>query len=261
MSGNTLSEFGLVEPGKGLAYGVDSKRKESYSLRQARYHAMAYDVQQLAARCERDGSRLKLLDIGAKKGITKKYLSAWPNSKYIDLYGADLVERNLPKEDWTKFWVGDLLDGYPEIPSDTFDIVICEQVLEHLPRLETAMQTLERVLRPGGTLFVGVPIFPHGVHLLRKHLVPLIDKLNPSAPERGHLQAFSRLTFTKQLSALTNLQIDRTRGFRIVSGGILRPLENYRSWWRFNRWMGELVPGLCVEIQVVARKPERTTRP
>ena len=44
------------------------------------------------------------------------------------------------------------------------------------------------------------------------------------------------------------------RGFRIISGGLLRPLENYRWWWRFNRRLGELLPAACIEAQIIARK-------
>jgi hypothetical protein len=44
------------------------------------------------------------------------------------------------------------------------------------------------------------------------------------------------------------------RGFRIISGGLLRPLENYRWWWRFNRRLGARLPAACIEAQIIARK-------
>ena len=50
--------------------------------------------------------------------------------------------------------------GYPEIPSGHYDVVVCEQVLEHLAALDIALATLVRVLRSGGRLVIGVPIFP-----------------------------------------------------------------------------------------------------
>jgi hypothetical protein len=101
-----------------------------------------------------------------------------------------------------------------------------------------------------------VPIFPHGAHLLRR-LTPLLDRIKPPKKVRGHVQAFSRKTFLQLLRKETNLDILETRGFRVISGGPLRPLEETRAWWRFNRWLGGIAPGLCVEIQVVARKPVR----
>jgi len=42
-------------------------------------------------------------------------------------------------------------------PDDAFDVVICSEVLEHLPTYETALDEIARVLRPGGRLGVSVP--------------------------------------------------------------------------------------------------------
>ena len=46
----------------------------------------------------------------------------------------------------------------------------------------------------------------------------------------------------------------QVRGFRVVSGGLLAPLENYRWWWRFNRWLGALFPAACIEAQIILEK-------
>jgi hypothetical protein len=35
---------------------------------------------------------------------------------------------------------------------------------------------------------------------------------------------------------------------------LLRGLENYRWWWRCNRRLGALLPALCIEAQIIARK-------
>jgi hypothetical protein len=40
----------------------------------------------------------------------------------------------------------------------------------------------------------------------------------------------------------------------VISGGILRPLENHRWWWKFNRWLGERIPAACIEIQAIMQK-------
>jgi SAM-dependent methyltransferase len=49
-------------------------------------------------------------------------------------------------------------------PDDTFDRVICSEVLEHIPDDEGAMAEIARVLRPGGVLAATVPSwFPEKV--------------------------------------------------------------------------------------------------
>ena len=247
----------LSIPANGLAFGVDSTRRERYSLRQARYFALGETVGPLAADAKKQGETFRMLDIGIQHGVSRRYIERHPDTDQIDYHGADLAL--LPTiyrpDSWT-LYTGDLTEGYPQIPSNHFDVVVCEQVLEHLPTVETAMKALSRVLKPGGTMIVGVPIFPFGLHLARRHIVPIIDALNPWARSRGHLQAFSLRSFTSLLKEHAEVEVQETRGFRIISGGVLRPLENQQWWWKMNCKLGKMMPGLCIETQVVATKPQ-----
>lgn len=43
-------------------------------------------------------------------------------------------------------------------PADTFDVVICNHVLEHIPDDHSAMKEMFRVLKPGGWAMLNVPI-------------------------------------------------------------------------------------------------------
>lgn len=52
--------------------------------------------------------------------------------------------------------VGDLSDG-ENLPSDTFDCVICLQTLLFIYDVHAAIRTLHRILRPGGVLLATVP--------------------------------------------------------------------------------------------------------
>ncbi|MEM1227819.1 MAG: class I SAM-dependent methyltransferase [Planctomycetota bacterium] len=45
----------------------------------------------------------------------------------------------------------------PQVASESFDTVLCSQVLEHVPRPWDAMAELARVLRPGGRVLLTVP--------------------------------------------------------------------------------------------------------
>ena len=49
------------------------------------------------------------------------------------------------------------LEDGADLPSDAFDCVVCTQVLQYVHDLRAAMQTLHRILRPGGTLLLTVP--------------------------------------------------------------------------------------------------------
>jgi SAM-dependent methyltransferase len=242
-----------------VAYGVEPGRRATYELRQSRYHALAEaiaaEVQRIKTTSDR---RVRLLDIGCCDGITRKYLQAYPDAEsQIDFEGIDLFPQGksyvYKHEDW-KLYEQDLMDGLPDIQSDAYDIVICEQVLEHLPDVQPAISSMSRVLKPGGLMIVGVPIFPEGGHLLRKHLVPILDRAFKVKKVRGHVQAWSLRTFRDEWRSQPHINFHCARGFRIVSGGPLRPLEFTRAWWKLNRLVGSVVPGLCTEVQLIGRK-------
>ena len=237
-----------------LAFGVDPSRPERYSLRQARYAALADDISAWAGIAARGGQTLSVLDVGCGWGPLLRHLDTKPHFDNIAISAADVRDTALYRKDiYRDYVIGDLTGGYPEIPSGHYDVVVCEQVLEHLAALDIALATLVRVLRPGGRLIIGVPIFPPPLHLARKHLVPLLPgMLRPD--DSTHQQAFSLASFLRELRKEPALAVEAARGFRIVSGGLLRPLENHRWWWRFNRRLGEIVPALCIEAQIIARK-------
>jgi SAM-dependent methyltransferase len=44
------------------------------------------------------------------------------------------------------------------VPSDTFDCIICTQTLQLIYHVQAAIETLHRILKPGGTLLATVPV-------------------------------------------------------------------------------------------------------
>jgi SAM-dependent methyltransferase len=241
----------------GRAFGVDPKRTQRYNLRQARYDALASDIDAFAGQVAKAGRRLAVLDIGCGRGTAATHLSAKPNFDVIDIDATDVspgAYRKLDTSLYRSIFYGDLTKGYPELPSSSYDVVVCEQVLEHLVDLDVAIETIGRLVKPGGRAFVGVPIFLPPLHLVRRHIVPVIDRLM-GRKERGHVQAFTLTSFKKSLLTHSKLAFVEARGFRIISGGPLRPLEEFRSWWAFNRWLGAKIPAACTEVQVILERP------
>lgn len=243
------------------AFGVEPGYPP-YRLRQARYQALGEDVARIAGEHrKRTGRPVELLDVGCGDGLSMRYIEPHEGGKHVRYHGVDLFPKGTDevyKADKWRLKQIDLERGLPGMQSERYDIVLCEQVLEHLHHCEDTLRELVRVLRPGGALIVGVPIFVHGVHALRKFVVGGLERLGlRTKTERGHVQAFSKTSFSRLLRATGALSIEDVRGFRIVSGGPLRPLEYCRWWWQVNRRIGRAVPSLCVEIQVVARKHSR----
>ncbi|MEX0962461.1 MAG: methyltransferase domain-containing protein [Pseudohongiellaceae bacterium] len=173
----------------------------------------------------------------------------------LDWHGVDL--HRLPPENRTggdtwKIEVADIEKGMP-YADGCFDIVVAEQILEHLRNPRFAISEMTRITRPGGYLVIDVPIFLPPVAGLRnayiRHL-PRLFKFSGS----GHLQTFSRHSIEQYLLAEADLEIVHTEGFRLISGGPLRPLENYEWWYKSSVAMGRRYPSWATEVQVLLRK-------
>jgi SAM-dependent methyltransferase len=254
------AETGWAAPGapQRLAFGVDPSRPHAYSLRQSRYEALAGDISRWAGAAATEGRRLSLLDVGCDWGVLMRHLEAKPHFDSLALTAADVVDKaSYKRERYERFVLGDLAEGYPELAAEAFDVVVCEQVLEHLDDLDRALATLDRVLKPGGSLVLGVPVFLPPLHLIRKHVLPALLRLVPVRDLGTHHQAFSLHSFLREIRRLPHFELVQVRGFRVISGGLLAPLENYRWWWRLNRRIGEWIPAACIEIQAIFIKRPR----
>ena len=237
------------------AFGIDPSRSRFYSLRQSRYDALAQDISDWAGAAAAVGQKLSLLDVGCGWGVLLRHLQFKPHFEDLIISATELEDASVYLRDYYhEIYFGNLLDGYPQIPSNIYDVVVCEQVIEHLPEIDSAIGTLERVLKPHGKLIIGVPVFFPPLHSLRKHLVPLICRFTGVRRLGDHQQAFSLYSFLRQVRRHPSLSVLEVRGFRIISGGLLGPLENFRWWWLLNRWIGRLMPALCIEVQVIMQK-------
>ncbi len=80
-------------------------------------------------------------------------------------------------------------------PDGSFDAVLCSETLEHVPDDRGAVAEIHRVLRPGGLLFLTVPIYWNAARILAG--------LSLTAEYRelqiGHLREYSRRTVDRLL--------------------------------------------------------------
>jgi SAM-dependent methyltransferase len=87
---------------------------------------------------EAHASRGRTLDVGAQAG---PYAAFFPHRVALDIRGGPGVQV-----------VGDA--QALGIAAAAFDVVLCTEVLEHLPEPQKAIDEFERVLKPGGTLLL-----------------------------------------------------------------------------------------------------------
>ncbi|MHB8174094.1 MAG: class I SAM-dependent methyltransferase [Nitrospirota bacterium] len=80
------------------------------------------------------------------------------------------------------------LNTYPyPIPDNSYDVVICRHVLEHMDNVPATMEEFHRVAKPGGMVVAEVPHFTHPEafrHWQHKHFFTLgsLDYFSPGNP-------------------------------------------------------------------------------
>jgi SAM-dependent methyltransferase len=91
----------------------------------------------------------RVLDAGAGDG---RYQAEFAHTRYV---GIDLAVGD-PVADYSRL---DVLGDLAQMPfkTETFDAILCTQVLEHVREPQRVLQELGRVLRPGGRLFLSAP--------------------------------------------------------------------------------------------------------
>lgn len=202
-----------------------------------------------------------MLDAGCGSGSLLRHLEAQPHFRSLAVSATNFYEKSTYKPGSNReYLICDLTKPCPQLRSGAYDVVVCEQLLEHLADPDAAIATLSRATKPGGRLIVGVPIFLPPLHLVREHVVPRVDLLLGGKRSRGHVRAYSLRSLLRRIAAHPELKVLEVRGFRIVSGGPLRPLENYRWYWRLNRRIGRWVPSARIEAQALLAKDGSTSQ-
>jgi SAM-dependent methyltransferase len=127
----------------------------------------SWDIRQIAV-CEAKGISVqkdwKILDYGCGPGrrVYELLDAGYPYASGVDVI--DYLELRRP-EDRHRFHIAP--DGRIPVPDDTFDLIISDQVFEHVMNQTRAWQEIVRVLKPGG---VSVHIIPAKWQIIEPHI-------------------------------------------------------------------------------------------
>ncbi len=96
----------------------------------------------------------KVLDLGCGGGLIAIPLL----KKGVSVVGIDISKESIAAAKRAangdgEFFVGDITSI--DLPAQQFDCVLIADVLDHIPKYENVLREAERLLRPGGKLFVG----------------------------------------------------------------------------------------------------------
>lgn len=100
----------------------------------------------------------KMLDIGCNDGVYTKEYCRWFSVDFDNAYGVDYNDeavKSLPKD---RFYVHDI-DSLEKLPFEdkSFDLIVCNQVIEHIKYVDWFFTEANRVLKLDGKLIVSTP--------------------------------------------------------------------------------------------------------
>jgi SAM-dependent methyltransferase len=155
------------------------------------------------------------------------------------------------------------IDDATSLPfdNDTFDAVVCIEVLEHLFQPQVAASEIRRVLKPGGVLLATVPNIAYWRRRVDLALLgrwhPLGDSLSVQQPWRDpHIRFFNPGALRRMLigSGFASTYVGGHEGTLIGDLPLIRRFRRLESRWLYQRLEG-LVPSLFgAHLHAIARK-------
>ena len=114
---------------------------------------------------------ISILDAGCGDGINLKFLTNFYSDLKYNLVAFDYSKLRVHRA--KKIIENILVTNICEIPfpDETFEIILCNQVIEHIPNDVAAINELRRVLKKNGMLILGVPNEGCKLAYLRNHIL------------------------------------------------------------------------------------------
>lgn len=211
--------------------------------------------------------RLSVLDVGCGPGTL---VSHCPLPLRADLYGLDLWPHQLHQAASKGLYAGlvqaNLVDGIP-FRKESFDIIVCGEILMYLPNAQQILEACYTLLRPEGTLLLYNPIsqFPRLVGNLKKFWRKIYQEKASIALDRQHNWKGStracRVTYYKLSSLVeqvsqTGFSVENIAAFRLSLNRlrVLNRLEDC-GWYRCaTEYLTRRYPQLATDILIEARK-------
>jgi len=124
-------------------YDIEARERKAITMSRILSHNLGED----------NINRMSLLDVGASTGIIDNYLF----QSFAEVTGIDMDNEAIDhavkvfSKEHLYFNVGDAMSL--DFPDDSFDVVICAQVYEHVPDARQMMDEIYRVLKPEGVCY------------------------------------------------------------------------------------------------------------
>lgn len=120
--------------------------KDYVDLVKAPWGRMFYDLLFMQLNIPRT-TRLNILDFGSGLAVTANYYAEWHNVTALEL-NPEMIENRHKENKYNQINGG--VDKLANFQTDSFDYVLCHNVLEYIEEKEPVISELMRLLKPGG---------------------------------------------------------------------------------------------------------------
>lgn len=182
-----------------------------------------------------------LLDVGCANGDRTVRIAKYFNINLQDTYGVDYNGKNIATcKNLFNAEIIDLETGNLLYKSSSFELVVCNQVLEHLKNYKKVVEELIKITCNQGYIAIGIPNLAHLIN--RLYLIfgiqPLCLTLNSS-----HVRGFTHKAFLEMLAIFDEVALVDCRG------ALMYPLP-----YNIARALAGYLPGLSGYVCYLLKK-------
>jgi ubiquinone/menaquinone biosynthesis C-methylase UbiE len=151
-----------------------------------------------------------MLDVGCGNGERTMRIAGYFNIQPFNVHGVDNDDKRLIESN--KIFIANRIDlekGALPYKSEMFDLVVCNQVLEHLKNFREIFSEITRVTTKEGYIVIGIPNLAHLINriYLLLGIQPMCIHLNGP-----HVRAYTHRSFLKFLKSINGIKIIDYKG-------------------------------------------------
>jgi 2-polyprenyl-3-methyl-5-hydroxy-6-metoxy-1,4-benzoquinol methylase len=160
-----------------------------------------------------------VLEVGCATGGFVRHL---PKAKQIWGIEPNPGAADQAREHFTKVLQGTYIEAEDKLPDGYFDLVICNDVIEHMPDHDDFLKRLRVKLKPSAILVGSLPNVRHVTSLAKLLILKDWSYADSGILDRTHLRFFTEKSM-RRMFAQHHLNIERMAGVgSVISNGFLR---------------------------------------
>ena len=168
----------------------------------------------------------RTLEVGCGTGsFSSKYLGRAEERWGIEPNSAAAL---IAQPKFSKLLIGTYDQVASEIPQDYFDLVVCNDVIEHMPDHEQFLREIAQKMKVGSVIVGSIPNIRHLTALVKLLVFKDWQYTNDGILDRTHLRFFTKKSLYRALTS-NGFSVERLEGIRsIVRSGVtgFSPLQN-----------------------------------